>query len=212
VNLSGETVRHPSAKGVVLPPRSVWWNPAFDKTASERVQPLTRGAVRALRIARVWRARIGTTGRGCSRRRARLAREGRAVGLPGGEPRAARARRSLRRRSSPWVKGRAFHGFRKFSAGEIHRLTGSERAAADWIGDKDVKVVRKHYLKKRAEEQRGVAQQVDVDVLLRDECLARLGRVSHTFAPSQFGRVLGDMHRAGILTVSEGFASLVEQP
>jgi hypothetical protein len=49
-------------------------------------------------------------------------------------------------------------------------------------------------------------------VLLRDECLARLGRVSHTFAPSQFGRVLGDMHRAGILTVSEGFASLVEQP
>jgi hypothetical protein len=48
--------------------------------------------------------------------------------------------------------------------------------------------------------------------LLREECLARLGCVSFTFAPSQFGRVLGDMHRAGILTVSDGFASLVEQP
>jgi integrase len=63
VNLSGETVRHPSAAGVVLPPRSVWWNPAFDKMDEERVQPLTRGAVRALRIARVWRARIGYAGR-----------------------------------------------------------------------------------------------------------------------------------------------------
>jgi hypothetical protein len=49
-------------------------------------------------------------------------------------------------------------------------------------------------------------------VQLREECLARLGHVSLTFAPSQFGRVLGDMHRAGILTVSDGFASLVAQP
>jgi hypothetical protein len=61
----------------------------------------------------------------------------------------------------PWVKGRAFHGFRKHAAGEVHRLTGSERAAADWIGDTDVKVVRRHYLKKRAEEQRGVAEQLN---------------------------------------------------
>lgn len=48
--------------------------------------------------------------------------------------------------------------------------------------------------------------------LLREECLARLGHASRTFAPRQFGRVLGDMHRAGILTVSDGFASLVELP
>jgi integrase len=163
VNLSGKEARHPSAAGVVLPPRTVWWNPAFDKTGSERVQPLTRGAVRALRIARVWRARIEYAGPWVfAPARVSSAKQGESWGYSA----ANYALRELCDRCQPavdWVKGRAFHGFRKHSAGEIHRLTGSERSAADWIGDKDVKVVRKHYLKKRAEEQRGVAQKIDVD-------------------------------------------------
>jgi hypothetical protein len=167
VNLSGETVRHPSIAGVVLPPRSVWWNPKYDKTAEERVQPLTRGAVRALRIASVWRARSAYDGPWIL---APARASSRAKGEPWGYSAANRALGELAGRCTPaveWVKGRAFHGFRKYSAGEIHRLTGSERAAADWIGDKDVRVVRKHYLKKRAEEQRGVAQRIDVDAAAR---------------------------------------------
>jgi integrase len=176
VNLSGVEIRHPSQAGVVLPPRTVWWNPAYDKTSSERVQPLTRGAVRALRLARVWRARIAYDGPWVfapARARSAAKRESWGYGA------ANRALRELCGRCAPaveWVKGRAFHGFRKHSAGEIHRLTGSERAAADWIGDKDVKVVRKHYLKKRAEEQRTVAHQIDVDAIARP--MSRTGDVS----------------------------------
>lgn len=167
VNLSGETARHPTVPGVVLPPRSVWWNPKYDKTAEERVQPLTRGAVRALRLAAVWRRRAGEQGPWVFFS-PRVDRQG--TGEPWTYSAANAALRALADRCRPvvaWHTNRAFHGFRKFRAGEIHRLTGSERAAADWIGDKDIKVVRKHYLKKRAEEQRGVAAQVNVDVSAR---------------------------------------------
>ena len=161
VNLSGRTVRHPTAAGVVLPPRAVWWNPTYDKRAEERVQPLTRPAVRALRLAAVWRARLGAAGVWVL-----PAVQARTVAK--NQPWTYQAlnqalrelcTRALDAEGKPvaWVKGRGLHGFRKFAAGEVHRLTGSERAAADWIGDKDVKVVRKHYLKKRAEEQRAVA-------------------------------------------------------
>lgn len=156
VNLSGKTVRHPTAAGVVLPPRSVWFNPAWDKTDQERVQPLTRGAVRVIRIARVWRARIGYAGPW-------LLPPVHNKAQPWTYQALNQALRTLCARCTPpvaWVKGRALHGFRKYAAGEIHRITGSERGAADWIGDKSVQIVRKHYLKKRAEEQRSVAGQM----------------------------------------------------
>jgi hypothetical protein len=166
VNLSGERSgtraapasccrREPSG-GI---PRST--RPRASACSRSRAAPCARCASRASG-ARGSR----TTGRGCSRRRAPSRRKGESWGYQA----ANRALRELCDRCAPaveWVKGRAFHGFRKYSAGEIHRLTGSERAAADWIGDKDVKVVRKHYLKKRAEEQRGVAQQIDVDASAR---------------------------------------------
>jgi site-specific recombinase XerD len=161
VNLSDETVRHPTAADVILPPRSVWWNPAFDKMGAERVQPLTRAAVRALRIARVWHHRRGEAS-------AWVLAPAREATTARAEPWTYQAMnhalRALCLRADPpvaWVTGRAFHGFRKFAAGEVAQLTGSERAAADWIGDTDVKVVRRHYLKKRAEEQRSVANQLN---------------------------------------------------
>lgn len=179
VNLSGATVRHPTAADVVLPPRSVWWNPAHDKLGAERVQPLSRAAVRALRLARVWRARddyrgpwvfyrpgAGLRDAGTGAHSARAA--ARAAAKPDGpvtyqtvlSALQALCRRAVDADGRPvrWVKGRGFHGYRKHAAGEVHRLTGSERAAADWIGDKSIGVVRTHYLKKRAEEQRAVAE------------------------------------------------------
>jgi integrase len=194
VNLSGETVRHPSAAGVVLPPRSVWWNPEFDKMDEERVQPLTRGAVRAIRIARVWRARLGYAGPWVfvPARADRLE-----TGESWGYQAANYALRALCDRCTPaveWVKGRAFHGFRKYSAGEIHRLTGSERAAADWLGDKDVKVVRKHYLKKRAEEQRSVAQRVDAAgaaAVIEPGAVAQVGLAPARRTPIEHGTRAG---------------------
>lgn len=179
VNLSGDTVRHPTAKDVVLPPRSVWWNPAFDKLGKERVQPLTRGAVRALRLARVWRQRMKYEGKWVlAPVAARVAERGDPVTYQA----LNQALRELCNRCDPvvpWITGRAFHGFRKGSAGEVHRLTNSERAAADWIGDADIKIVRRHYLKKRAEEQRSVARDIDVDAgkqaVARDRTAAPIG-------------------------------------
>jgi site-specific recombinase XerD len=167
VNLSGRTVRHPTAADVVLPPRTCWWNPGYDKMRDERVQPLTRDAVRALRIARVWRAKLGAEAQpwvffGVQQRtRVALA--------PWTYQAANQALRELCVRAGvAWKKGRALHGFRKHAAGEVHRVTGSERAAADWIGDKSVTVVRRHYLKKRAEEQRAVAEKLGVSTAAGD--------------------------------------------
>lgn len=173
VNLSGKTKRHPTAPDVVLPSRSVWWNPAFDKQGAERVQPLTRAAVRALRIARVWRDRAEYVG-GWVLMPARERTKDR--GAPWTYQAMNAALRALCARCEPaveWVKGRAFHGFRKFAAGEVAELTGSERAAADWIGDSDVKVVRRHYLKKRAEAQREVANQLNQSSNRNDNATAR---------------------------------------
>jgi hypothetical protein len=164
INLTSETVRHPTAADVILPPRTVWWNPRFDKMGSERVQPLTRVAVRALRIARVWHARLAARGDVSPWVLAPARAKTTERAAPWTYQAMNAALRALCDRCEPvvpWVKGRAFHGFRKFAAGEVAELTGSERAAADWIGDTDVKVVRKHYLKKRAEAQREVAQQLN---------------------------------------------------
>ncbi len=160
VNLSGTTRRHESVPDVVLPPRSVWWNPKWDKRGEARVQPLARDAVRALRIARAWRLWLGYEGPWIF---APVQARTTAQGVPWTYQAANQALKSLAARCNPpiaWKHGCAFHGFRKWSAGEVHRLTGSERAAADWIGDKSIEVVRGSYLKKRAEEQRAVAGQL----------------------------------------------------
>ncbi|MGN6109518.1 MAG: tyrosine-type recombinase/integrase [Kofleriaceae bacterium] len=166
INLSGAERRHPQQPGVVIPPRAVWWNPAWDKLGKERIQPLTRGAVRALRIALVWRRRLEYSGPWLL---APAQDRTVAKGEPWTYQAMNKALRELCDRCDPvipWVKGRGWHGFRKQSAGEIHRVTGSERAAADWIGDDDIKVVRKHYLKRRAEEQRDHAQRLPDPVRL----------------------------------------------
>lgn len=182
VNLAGVDHHHPTARGIELPPRSVWWNPAFDKVKIERAQPLTRPSVRALRVARVWAARLEYTGPWILSGATKTSR-GIDEALPAWaeDPRAKKRGRTRRQvkdqpwtysafnqalrdlcaraldadgRPVEWVKGRAAHGFRKYSAGQVAELTGSERAAADWIGDQDIRIVRKHYLKRRAEAER----------------------------------------------------------
>mgnify|MGYP001581133137 CR=1 FL=1 len=49
-------------------------------------------------------------------------------------------------------KWKVAHAFRRGVAGDVLSLTGSERRAAEWIGDKDVKVVKRSYLLERDEE------------------------------------------------------------
>jgi integrase len=58
----------------------------------------------------------------------------------------------------PVIKYRGAHGFRRGISGDIYDATGSEKAAADWIGDRSLKVVRKHYLLERDEEMKRLAK------------------------------------------------------
>jgi integrase len=60
----------------------------------------------------------------------------------------------------PHIKHRAAHGFRRGIAGDVHKRTGSEKIAADWIGDSSVRVVRKHYLLSREEDMDDVAKRL----------------------------------------------------
>jgi hypothetical protein len=51
-----------------------------------------------------------------------------------------------------WIKYGAAHRHRRGVAGDVHEATGSEKAAADWLGDKSTKVIRAHYLLGREED------------------------------------------------------------
>jgi len=59
------------------------------------------------------------------------------------------------------VKYRSTHGHRRGIAGDIHAATGSEKTAANWIGDKDITVVRDHYLLEREAELRKTADMLE---------------------------------------------------
>src|SRR5690348_6506829 len=58
------------------------------------------------------------------------------------------------------VKYRAAHGHRRGVAGDVHRMTGSSKDAADYIGDKSVRVVETHYLLEREEALRELAGKI----------------------------------------------------
>ena len=58
------------------------------------------------------------------------------------------------------VKYRAAHGFRRGVAGNVAELTGSEKLAAEWIGDKSVRVVREHYLPERQKQLHAIADRL----------------------------------------------------
>jgi hypothetical protein len=57
----------------------------------------------------------------------------------------------------PHVKYRAAHGFRRGIVGDLGDKYGSERLAGEWIGDKDVKVVKDSYVLEREDRMRKVA-------------------------------------------------------
>jgi integrase len=59
------------------------------------------------------------------------------------------------------IKYRSTHGHRRGVAGDIHAQTGSEKTAANYIGDKSVDVVRDSYLLEREEELRKTARMLE---------------------------------------------------
>lgn len=139
--------------------RTIRWRPELDKLARDREQPLPRAAVRAIRIARVWRARIGYQG---------------PYVLPGARGAEQRAERhytyqalnyqlqvAAKRAGVRWIPYRAMHGFRRMNLNDVLAATGNLTRAGQWIGDTDMRTLSRSYVRVRADELRDVAEKLD---------------------------------------------------
>lgn len=134
--------------------RTVTWRAEFDKLGRQRDQALTRDAVRALRVAMVWRRRMGYDG---------------PFVFPAVQE---------RRRDKPWTyaalaqslreaeikagiahfKFRGMHGLRRHACRTVLDQTSDINKAAEWIGDNDLRTLKRSYLKPRPQGQRELAR------------------------------------------------------
>lgn len=137
---------------------SVRWRPEFDKMSTDRVQPMPAPVREALWVAYGWRIAQGYDGPFVFYAAKGTRREAGKVWTYQAFARALHA--AERRAGMTPVKYRGAHGFRRGVAGDVHARTGSSKKAAEWIGDKSVKVVEKHYLLEREEELRKTADLV----------------------------------------------------
>lgn len=143
---------------VDLEAKVIRWRPETDKMGRERFQPMPEPVYDAFLVALAWREKAGYQGRFVF-----FAVQDR--GLQKDQPytyqayigqlHAAEARAGVES-----IAYRGAHGFRRGIAGDVHSATGSEKQAADWIGDKSVRIVRDHYLLTRGDELRKTAELV----------------------------------------------------
>lgn len=135
-------------RDVDLAARTVTWRGQLDKVGKTRVQPLPRDAVLAFRVANVWRARIGYAG---------------AYVFPPVQERNAAGHwtyASLNRQlhlacdraGVGRVKYRAMHGLRRMVGGNVLKVTGDITKVGDYLGDSDVRVLRRSYLRNRPDQ------------------------------------------------------------
>lgn len=155
------------------------WRPEVQKMGEDYAQPMPAPVREALWVAYGWRLYEEYTGRyvffGAQRRtrgqalRRNSRREKQKESLEGivvhekpwtYQAYLAGLHRVERQLGITPILFRGTHGFRRGLAGDIHAATGSEKAAADWLGDKSVKVVRDSYLLRREEELRSTADRV----------------------------------------------------
>jgi integrase len=131
----------------------VRWRPENDKMGSDRVQPLPIEVVEAMYVALGWRGDYNGRFVFYSARKKVVAADrpytfqAYTYALHGAEKRAG----------VPHIKYRAAHGMRRGIAKDIYDLTGSEHKAAEWLGDKSVRVVKESYLLEREDSMRELA-------------------------------------------------------
>jgi integrase len=135
----------------------VTWRRELDKMGNERVQPITDEVKDAFLVALGWRQRDGYTGPFVfyAVKKSKWDEEPYTYQGYSYAHREAEKRAGIRH-----VKYRGAHGFRRGVSGDVFDATGSEHKAAEWIGDKSVKIVRKHYLLKRKDRQKDLASLV----------------------------------------------------
>ena len=139
--------------------RRVTWRQEHDKLGRERVQPLTRDAVHAIRVARVWRRRMGYTGRYLI---PAVRGKRRAADLPWVYAALHRLLIEAEREAGvPHRPYRAVHGIRRMVGRNVLEATGGDlNAAAEYLGDTDLRTVKRSYIKERGDSLAKVAAMI----------------------------------------------------
>jgi integrase len=130
--------------------RVVRWPGEHDKLGKMRTQPLSRDAVRVLRVARVWARRAGYAGElvffGGDQRTQSVDR------AYGYQALNRHLHEAAKRAGVPWKPYRAMHGFRRMVAKSVLEATGNLELAGRYIGDSDLRVLKRSYLRDRTDD------------------------------------------------------------
>jgi integrase len=143
------------------------WRPETDKMGAERVQPMPEPVREALWVCYGWALAMGYAGRFVFFAVKRGHRTGDEKPYTY-QAYVGQLHDAERRAGLEPIAYRGAHGFRRGIAGDVHAATGSEKTAADWIGDKSVKIVRDHYLLGRVDELRKTANLVGANATKHD--------------------------------------------
>lgn len=136
------------------------WRARWDKLGREWTQPLRAPTRAALERCLTWREKAQYHAPWVF-----FSADARTV-AHGGEPvythqaLAYALTQAERRAKVPHLELRAMHGLRRMVVGEIVLLTGDIAAAAQFIGDKDLGMVNRKYLKRRDDQLRTVADRL----------------------------------------------------
>lgn len=135
---------------------AIVWPAQWMKQGTDFHQPITAEVRDALEVARRWRERAGYAGPFLFFA-ARASNEEPVYTYQSAWIALRKAEKAAGVEHQPY---RAFHGFRRHAAGNAYDLTKDQLAAAEWIGDKDVKQMRS-YLKRRDERLKQVAEKME---------------------------------------------------
>lgn len=133
-----------------LTARQVTWPGKTDKLGQRRTQPLSRDAVRILRICKVWARRARYTGDWVffgGDKRSRDADKPYGYSALNRQLHEAAARAKVE-----WKPYRAMHGLRRMVAKSVLDATGNLELAGRYIGDTDMRVLKKSYLRHRTDD------------------------------------------------------------
>jgi integrase len=154
--------RHLQWPDVDLEEGFLTWRARWDKLGKEWRQPLREPTRAALLVAREWRERSHYHGPWVffSEDERKLRREEQEP-IYGHQALAAALTKAEKAAGVPHIELRAMHGLRRMVLGEVIRITGDPVAAALFIGDTDLRVISKSYLKRRDDEQKAIANRLD---------------------------------------------------
>lgn len=124
----------------------ITWPAEWMKQGEVFEQPITDAVHRALEVCRRWRDRDGYTGPYLFY----SARKSNKQPVYTYQSAWIAFRKAEDRAGVVHIPFRAFHGLRRMAAGNVYDVTKDAIAAAEWIGDKDLKQMRS-YLKRRGE-------------------------------------------------------------